>query len=254
MYNLEDNTTSINIDDYYVSFESGLPKGSYKMNDILGDGGMIDGMGSIGGRIVKISRTFLRENEVDRDLWMSWFTRPIYDEIYLRRTSTNFIGIARVFPQLAGGESFNVRNFNFSKDIPFEMLMENPYFESTTITNSSAISLTSTAQISNNITIAGMKVFANYSLTIGSTTCQTFQIKTAEGYGFNISYNFQQNDVVNVSTSDSQLIVTINGIILDSGNFTSGSQPFELKSGINTLYIIGSSNSTLVVSYYERHL
>lgn len=250
MYRLEDATTYFNIDNYYVSFESGLPKGQYKMNKIIGDGGIITGSGALEGRIAKISRAFLKSEEAQRKEFISWFTRPAYDTIYLRRTTTSFDGICQCKPTMSGGEQFASRNFNYGKEVSFDIYMNTPYFESTTLTTTS-IAIASTATTSGTITINGHKVFPQYEIT--STLAMTqFEVKLAEGYGFHMDYSFTASDTVNVKTSDSSLICTINGNNI-YGYFSALSTPFDLRPGSNTLYV-KANTGTLLIKYYERQL
>lgn len=250
MYRLENASTYLDIDDYYVSFETGLPQGSYKISDSLSDGGYVSGRGNIGARVAKISRVFTRDDEDTRDLWLDWFTKPVYEELYLRKTSTNFDGIQRIYPALDGGESYKIRNFNMSDGVSFEMYMPDPYFESTTVT-SSTFTLTSTSLHSTSISITGQKVFAVYTF-IPTSDATSIDVKTAEGHGFHLDYNFNAGSSVVISTTGSNIYMQIGGLTV-SGYFSANSNPFELWPGTNNLYITGSSG-TLNVSYYERRL
>ncbi len=250
MYTLENDTTTFNIDDFYISFESGLPKMVYTQNETISDGAIIDGVGSIGGRTAKVSRAFLRTHEYERDQFLQWFSQPVYKDIYLRRNSTWFNGIVKVYTAIEGGEAYKTRDFNFVDGMDFSIFMTSPYFESTTLTTISSTLVSSTQHILT-VNISGYKCYPCYSIT--STNALTmFEVKTAEGYGFRVDYNFNANDVINITTSGSQLIMTINGIRVD-GYFTEGSSPFELQSSNNTLYVTGSA-STFNILYYERHL
>jgi hypothetical protein len=216
----------------------------------MGDGAILTGSGFMEGRTAKISRVFLRTEESDRLDWMSWFTRPPYETLYLRRTTTNFDGICQVKPALSGGETFNVRNFNYGKEISFDLYMASPYFESTTLTTTS-IAITSSAQITGVVNISGNKVFPQYEIWSSNVITQ-FEVKTAEGYGFHLDYNFSAGSTINVRTSDSSLICTISGTPL-TGYFSALSTPFELINGNNTLYV-KADVGTLLVKYYERQL
>lgn len=250
MYKLENGTTSLDIDDYYVSFETGLPAGNYKLRNTIGDGGLVTGNGVIGGRIAKVSRAFTRVEEDERDNFLSWFTKPSHETVYLRKTTTNFDGIQEIKPMLAGGEKYNVRNFNYSKNVSFTMMMANPYFESTSL-STSVITVTSSVVQTETVEISGMKVFPTFELT--STNAVTlFQVKTAEGHGFRIDYTFEPSDVIVVKTTDSNLICEVNDVRLD-GYFSSDSTPFELNSSNNTLYIKADAGD-LKIQYYKRNL
>ena len=250
MFRLENATTHYDIDDYYVSFETDLPGGSYKMNDVIGDGGMVSGSGNLKSRTAKITRVFTRENESERDEFISWFTKAPYEEIYLRKTTTSFDGIQRVYPMLSGGEGFGTRNFNYSKEISFEMLMPDPYFESTAAT-SSTFTLTSTSLHSTSISISGQRIFPSF-LFIPTGACNLLDVKTADGFGFHIEYNFQAGSSVVISTTGSDIYCEVEGERI-GGYFSANSKPFDLYTGTNNLYITGSSG-TLTLTYYGRRL
>lgn len=250
MFQLEDSTTSFNLDNYMVSFETGLPKSVYKMAKILGDGGIVSGNGFLEGRIAKISRVFTKWEESDRDSFINWFNRPPYETMYLRRQTSSFNGKQECKNSLGGGETYNVRNYNVGKEIEFEMYMENPYFESTTVTTTS-VAIASSALVTGTVTINGNKVYPNFEITSTKAVTQ-FEVKTAEGYGFHVDYTFTAGDTIVVSTSGSELSLTVNGNYL-YGYFSANSTPFELKNGTNNLYI-KADVGTLLIKYYERHL
>jgi hypothetical protein len=250
MYRLENDSTYLVLDNYMVNFESGLPGTVYDLNDTIGHGFIVSGSGNLGGRIVSLSRVFTRDQESERKNYIEWFTRNRSKTTYLRRTTTNFDGVQEVVTSLQEGESFNIRDFNFSKELKFTAYMENPFFESTTLTIStfaisSSIKNTVTANINCN------KVFPNFQMV--STKAMTqFEVKNAEGYGFRVDYNFQANDVINVSTTGSDIYLTINSIRTD-GFFSSSSCPFELNSSNNTLYV-KADTGTLTIKYYQQEL
>jgi len=251
MYTLENDTTSINIDDYFVSFETGLPEMSYKMETIIGDGGIITGVGSLAGRKAKISRSFVRTDFNGRQTFIDWFTKPNYETIYLRwQPTTSFNGITQVTPFLSGGESFETRDFNYVKSINFEMYMANPYFASTTITNST-FAIASTVVHSTSVIITGCKVFPIFSFT--STLAWTsLEVKLNTNYGFHVDYSFTAGDVVDIYTSNSELEMYINNNKVD-GFFHIDSTPFSLKAGLNT-FDVKAQAGTLNIKYYERRL
>lgn len=250
MYRLENDSTYLILDNYMVNFETGLPGTSYDISDTIGHGFIVSGSGNLGGRTVSLSRVFTKDQESERKTYIEWFTRNRSKTTYLRRTTTNFDGIQEVITSLQDGESFNIRDFNFSKELKFTAYMENPFFESTSLTSSTfAISSSNKNTITANINCN--KVFPNFQMV--STKAMTqFEIKNAEGYGFHVDYNFQPNDVVNISTTDSDLIFSINSIRAD-GFFTSSSCPFELNSSNNTLYV-KADTGILTIKYYQQEL
>lgn len=193
---------------------------------------------------------FTKNEESDRLAWLSWYTRPSYETIYLRRTTTNFDGICIVKAGLEGGEGFASRNFNVGKEMSFNMYMQTPYFESTSITTTS-IAISSSLQTTGTVNIIGHKVFPQWE-TWSTNTITQFEVKLAEGYGFHVDYSVTPGSTINVKTSDSDLICTIGGSRI-TGYFSAQSTPFDLKSGSNTVYV-KSDVGTLYVKYYQRQL
>lgn len=250
MYSLENNTTNIIIDDYFISIETGLPDMSYKMNDIIGDGGIVTGIGSLSGRKAKISRAFIRTDFDGRQTFIDWFTKPNYDTIYLRWTTTSFTGISQVYPMLSGGEGYETRNFNYVKSLNFEMYLPNPFFESTSATSNS-YAIASTVVHSTSISITGCKVFPVFSFT-STLAWSSLEVKLNTNYGFHIDYSFNAGDIVQVYTSNSELEMYVNGNRVD-GFFHIDSTPFELIAGLNN-FDVKAQSGTLTVQYRQRRL
>ncbi|MFA5300629.1 MAG: hypothetical protein WC389_20775 [Lutibacter sp.] len=250
MYQLENNTTSFIIDSYYVAYETGLPKHNYDFSPVLGDGSIVSGIGSLPGRVIKLTRIFTRFQEEERNNFIEWFNQPLFKDIYLKWTTTNFTGRTKVIPYLGGGESFATRNFNFGKELTFEMFQPDPYFESTSQTSTNII-LTSSTQSSGIVTISGERIFPAFSFT-STAAFSIFEVKTAEGYGFRVDYAFAAGDIIAVSTTDSAIKMTVNGGEV-AGYFTSNSRPFNLFSSQNTLYVRAAAG-TLTINYNQRKL
>jgi hypothetical protein len=250
MYQLENDTTSLSLDDYYVSFETGLSKRNFKTIDILGDGFNISGNGYLSGRVVKINRSFTKYDYDNRELFIKWYTKSINENIYLRWISTSFEGISQVYPSLQGGENFSIRDFIFSKEINFEMLQPDPYYYSTSLTSVTFIPL-STEILSTFININGQKNYIQIQFT--STLAWTsFELKLNTNYGIHIDYNFEAEDVLVIKTSSNNLSMQVNGIE-QYGYFDINSVPFPFESGLNYFDFKGQSG-TLILSYYKRVL
>lgn len=256
MWTLFDDTTSLNLDDYYVTLDTGLPKVSYKFNEIIGDGSELSGNGLVNGRIIKITRAFTKSKYADRDLWIDWFTRPFYQEIYLRMQTSSFNGVQRVYPALDGGESYASKNFTIIKEISFNLFMPDPYFESTTYTGLDiGWSILSSTEHFFTFNIDSHKIFPTIYFKPNSYN-DYYSAKTNNNYGFEITYPID-NRYIDVFSSNSELkaytdINTIPPVYDDtkliSGYFTPNSSPIEFRKGSNTLRI--KTNCAGVAGYY----
>jgi hypothetical protein len=246
-------TTSIDIDDYYISFETGLPSMSYKLNEVNANGGIVTGAGNLSGRIVKISRAFTKLDFSGRQNFIDWFTKPSYEVIYLRWNTSSFNGISRVYPMLSGGESFQVRNFNYSKELSFEMIMPDPYFESTTLTSIS-YNIDTTSLLSTSVTITGGKIFPRFVLN-STSICTDIQLILDNNYGFRLDYSIQAENEAIIYTSNCKLEFYVNSVNTGGLYFSSLSTPFEFLGGVNNFdLIITTTGSSFSIKYYERRL
>jgi hypothetical protein len=251
MYKLYDDSTFIDLDIHLIEVETGLPESFYRMQETIGDGGLVTGVGFLSGRVFEITKTFIRQDEATRQLLLDWFTRPPYKSLWLEKATTDsFTGRVKVRPQLTGGEKYLFREYVYSDNVGFNLIAEDPYFTSTT-ESSTFITLTSSTETSGTVTLAGAKNFCKYALS--STDAWTsFQVKTDEDYGFLIEYAIAANSTLEVSTTKSVLSVTIDNNTI-FGSESSGSTPFELNSSDNILYVTGAVG-TMTMTYYERRL
>ena len=251
MYKLIIGTTEFELDDEIVNFESGLPGGTYKMNDVMSNGGIVSGTGLLAGRVVEVSKTFIRSNETARQKMLDWFTQPAYVDVYLEKSTTDgFTGRTKVNLAISGGENYALKEFIFSDAVPFSMYAADPYFTSTSL-SSTTVTLTSSTEHTSGVTISGAKNYCRFSHS--STTAFTvFQVKTDEDYGFRLEHSAGSTDTIEVFTTNSILKAELNGDRI-TGGFSANSTPFELNSSANTLYITGSTG-LVTISYFERRL
>jgi hypothetical protein len=251
MYKLIIDSTEFDIDDEIIDIDIGLPKGVYKMNDVMSDGGIVSGSGFLEGRIIELSKTFIRVNETARQKILEWFTTPNYQDVYLQKSTTDgFTGQTLVRPALGGGEGYNLKEFIFSDAVPLELYAADPYFTSTTVT-STTVALTSSTEKTSTVTLSGAKNFCTFALSSGSAFT-LFQVKNDEDFGFRLSYSIPANSTIEVFTSGSELVTKLDNSII-SGGLAANSSPFELNSSQNTLFITGNSG-TVTITYYERRL
>lgn len=250
MFRVENATTYLVLDDKYVSIETGLPKSKWKLEEVLGGGAIILGGGALSGRQAKVSRHFMKTEEDERELYFQWFTKPQYEDIWFRKTTTSFDGIVECRLGLDGGEVFTARNFNYSKEIGFNIFMGCPYFESTSVTTVN-ITSTGTTQVTDTITISGGNIYPNFYVAT-TESFSLLEVISGESYGFTLNYSFNAGDVIRVYTSEAFLRATVNGLDV-SDYFSADSTPFDLQSGTNTVYS-RSANCTIELRYNERRL
>jgi len=92
-YHLQDgdSTSTIRELDDMSDFDFDLPSNDYKLTDNLGEGSQISGIGSLKGRKISASYTFIGNDVFEREKFLEWFTRAPQSTTYLYKNANKRI-------------------------------------------------------------------------------------------------------------------------------------------------------------------
>lgn len=246
-FKLKYNGSELDITQFVSTIEGGISTYPITSYERLGDGVILSKNNNFGGKVFKLTASFSTTTAANRETFLSWMTLGRNEEILLEKTDDNgYTGEVRVFPVLVSGETYSKLLKRYTSE--YELYTENAFFEKTTITEHTGLVTGGSVAVTN----SGLRVFAYYTFTI--TTAATYlKLYTADGYGFQITTQLSVSDVVVIDTRSNDLLVTINGGIV-RGITSTGSRPFFLKYGSNTIYTECDGAASWKVSYYETRM
>jgi hypothetical protein len=241
-------SSQINIDDYFIKINLGLPSRSITQSANLGDGSTVRGSGAFSGREISLTVKFKGAQETTRDLILGWFSMAMYKTVYLYKEITGFTGVMECKLSPSGGESYS--SYSISDEVPFKLITKQAFFEKTTQATLETITVTSTSRQTETVTVTGQPVFPQFQFT-ATADFTLFQIMLSYRWGFRIDRQFYNGDVIIIDTRNGQLSLTVNDVSIYNA-FTSTSTPFLLDTGDNSIDIFATSGELLVKSYERR--
>lgn len=262
---LSDSSTTIDLGDNVKTITLGESERAFEVSRFArSNGGFLKGIGNYSPKKFQFTRDdFIRSStqlhawNQERNTFMSWFTKPVYDDLYLNffyspdgSTNYNTLRTLVYSLKLPDDEFDETWNTNFSRT--FELISPSGVFENAVATTGTTnISSTSeqTITITNNGVIEAAPVF--YFTPDG--TGAKFQVKIAEGFGFRLEGTFSSGVIISYNMKNG--ILKFDDSEIDFTNYLIGeSSPFLFPSFKSTYVYVTASSGIFAWEFNERFI
>lgn len=254
---LSDGTNTLELDNNIQEMTLGGNKRNYKVVPFAGAaGGFIRGFGTANSKKFIVRRKELAEGgdssfyNSRRNDYLSWFTRPAYEEIYLyvRDGEDSFTVRTRVYVENIGSEKFSFVRITDMRDIA--LISPKGLFENITAsTDTEAITGSSAQNVSfTNLGTWETPIILKFTPTANETL---FNVELADQFGVNLSGQFLAGKEIAYNTADNSL--TIDSETQNTGQFLTSGGSFNIPPGDVTLKVQTSGPGSFSYEFNERY-
>lgn len=255
---ITDGTTTISLDDTVSQLTLGGNTRAFNVIEYAGShGGFITGIGNYSPKKFKVTRReYATGSNVNawnarRNAFMAMATKayftPVY--LYLQDGEETVVLRTRIYCTDIDGDKYEYIKVSDKRDFTF--ISSAGFYENTSVTTDTE-AITTGAEQTISITNSGnieCPLICKFTPTGNETI---FQAYIYNNYGFRLEGNFKAGILVAYNTETSEM--TIGGVSVNSEQYLTAGDVFEIPTGTVNLYVGASGPCEFTYDFYGRYI